>query len=136
MLLFLLFIALTVIGIILEVLYKKLDAGKNWDILAFEIVAVCMIVMGGIALFCTTPIIMVENCCYERHYLDWQIKYENLNARLNSDIRDDMLGHDIQQYNTDLRNAKYWHNNIWTSWLNEGACLEFEEIKIEDIKGQ
>jgi hypothetical protein len=131
MLLVLLFIALIIIGAILIKI-----AGKDWDFTALGITAVFLIGMGSIALISISPIIIIENTCDERHRLEWQAERDNLLARCSCDIPDDMLGHDIQEYNIKLRNAKYWNENIWTNWLNEGICQEFDEIRIEDIKGQ
>lgn len=132
MLLILSFVGLIVIGIILEVLHRKV-----WkDSITFEILPAFLIGMGCLALICCTPIIIAEKTCNERHRLEWQTERDNLLARCSYDIPDDMLGHDIQEYNIKLRNAKYWNKSIWTNWLNEGVCQEFDEIRIEDIKGQ
>ena len=131
MLLIFLFIGLIIIGIIL---IKR--AGKDCDFSVLSITAVFLIGTGCIALIASAPILIIENVGYERYYLEWQTERDNLLARCSYDIPDDMLGHDIQEYNIKLRNAKYWNENILTNWLNEGACQEFDEIKIEDIKGQ
>ena len=90
MLLILLFVGLTVIGIILEVLYKKV--WKDWYSITFEILPAFLIGMGCLALICCTPIIVVEKTCNERHRLEWQTERDNLLARCSYDIPDDMLG--------------------------------------------
>jgi hypothetical protein len=131
MLLIFSFIGLIIVGVILLKI-----VGKNWDFSVLGITAVFLIGAGAIALIASAPIAIIENTCYERYYFEWQTERDNLLARCSFDIRDDMLGHDIQKYNVKLRNAKYWNKNIWTSWLNESACQEFDEIRIEDIKGQ
>lgn len=131
MLLIFFFIGLIILGVILLKI-----AGKNRDFSVLGITAVFLICVGTIALIVSAPVAIIENACYERHYSEWQAERDNLLARCVYDIPDDMLGHDIQEYNVKLRNAKYWNKNIWTSWFNESACQEFDEIRIEDIKGQ
>lgn len=134
MLLILLFVSFIIIGIILEVINRKKN--KDWDLSLLGLFAAFLIGIGCVALISCTPIIVIEKTCDERHRLEWQTERDNLLARCSYDIPDDMLGHDIQEYNIKLRNAKYWNKNIWTNWFNEGVCQEFDEIKIEDIKGQ
>ena len=92
MLLILLFVIIIIIGVILLKI-----AGKDWDFTALGVTAVFLIGTGSIALIASTPILIIENACYERYYFKWQTERDNLLARCSYDIPDDMLGHDIQE---------------------------------------
>ena len=61
----------------------------------------------------------------------YQATYDNLIARVERcDQSDTMLWHDVQEYNEDVVNGKYWRNSFWTNIYNEKCILEFNEIEI------
>ena len=66
---------------------------------------------------------------YREHYDEWDTRYRGLAARIEvwkQGAEDPKLWDDVEDYNKELEDAKYWANNIWTNWFNENACNEFE----------
>ena len=66
---------------------------------------------------------------YREHYDEWDTRYRGLAARIETwkqGAEDPKLWDDVEKYNKELEDAKYWANNIWTNWFNENACNEFE----------
>ena len=70
----------------------------------------------------------------QKYQNQWSAKYTGLEQRIENwedgDHTDATLWSDVQKYNDDLIDAKYWNNNIWVNWFNERACQEFETIDI------
>lgn len=70
----------------------------------------------------------------QKYHNQWSAKYTGLEQRIENweggDHTDATLWSDVQKYNDDLIDAKYWNDNIWVNWFNERACQEFETIDI------
>lgn len=121
-------IGLTILGITMWQIWKHTNH-KIFGSDVFGFAGVIIGIIAGIVTAVLIPCAIVENSMYNTYKVKWNEKYANLHARYEADAPNDaMLWSDITKFNCKLKNAQYWHENIWTSWLNEGACMEIEQI--------
>lgn len=84
---------------------------------------------------CGTGCMVEQSNSITQKYRDqWSAKYVGLEQRIenweNGDHTDATLWSDVQKYNDELIDAKYWNDNVWVNWFNERACQEFETFDI------
>lgn len=103
---------------------------KSEDIgLIFTALSIFNLIIIGVLLIIAGVARLANNQTRHRY----QATYDNLIARVERcDQSDTMLWHDVQEYNEDVVNGKYWRNSFWTNIYNEKCLLEFETIDIAE----
>lgn len=103
---------------------------KSEDIgLIFTALSIFNLIIIGVLLIIAGVARLANN--QTRH--KYQATYDNLIARVERcDQSDTMLWHDVQEYNENIVNGKYWRNSFWTNIYNEKCLLEFETIDIAE----
>lgn len=111
--------------------YKLWDKKGNTSIMLWTL-GLCGVL--GVAICGPGCIAEQSNSMTQKYRNQWSAKYTGLEQRIenweNGDHTDATLWSDVQEYNDDLIDAKYWNNNVWVSWFNERACQEFHTIDI------
>lgn len=123
------------IALVLGFVFIPICHKKKWD----YFLPVLSLIVGLIFLLMGGALIARERTkgAYTSYYREWNRKYLGLEARIeawNKGGEDPYLWDDVKKFNSDLKNAQYWSNNYWTSWMNERACNEFETFKIPEYK--
>ena len=136
MIIIFIFIGLTILGIGMWEIYEHTNH-KIFGSDKFGILGQVIVLIGGLVAVVLITCAIIENSLYNAYKVKWNERYTNLYTRYEANAsNDDMLWSDITKFNCDLKNAQYWHENILTNWLNEGACMEFNFIpaqKTEDV---
>ena len=128
MIIIFIFIGITILGVAIWEIYRRTNH-KIFGSDKFGFLGEVLGLIGGPIAAILIVAAIIENSAYNAHKVKWNEKYINLYTRYEANAsNDDMLWSDITKFNCDLKNAQYWHENIWTSWLNEGACMEFNFI--------
>lgn len=129
---------LIVVGFLASIALFRLGAHKlrgwdNWAINAGGIGAIafgiCAIV--ALALLLSVQInkdVEYQNALYEKEVIEHRINYMEDNI-----VGNEMLYHDIVEFNNDLRGVKKWANNRWTNWFVNDlkADIDYIPIKID-----
>ena len=128
MILTIMFVVLTSIGIAALLLPSGLT---DWipDGLCWAILIGAFIGAFGTVVGVTSYVAERGSSGYREHYDEWDTRYRGLAARIETwkqGAEDPKLWDDVEKYNKELEDAKYWANNLWTNWFNENACNEFE----------
>lgn len=74
----------------------------------------------------------ILHCTFENKYNQKLYQKEMLEYRLedNGLQGNEFLYHDITEFNNELRSVKYWYNNAWTNWFNNGKVASIDYIEI------
>lgn len=126
----LLTIGLLIVGVVLLIL--------GWKIMDIDIIAIIGIILcffSGVALLVEIIGVSVVQGTAENKYNQKLYQKEVLEYRLESgELQgNELLYHDITEFNNELRSVKYWYNNPWTNWFNNGkvASIDYIELKYE-----
>lgn len=132
-------LGILIIGITLVILNEKTDIfGRFYD--EIEILCCSFIIFGIIASIMCIGTILVKGIGEDRNIEQNRMKYESLQRRIevvNSEYEDasrsDLIK-DINEWNEEVYNKKYWAKNPWTSWfLNQKIVDELEYIDFEEV---
>ena len=133
MILMLIFVAATIISYVIRGIGLKKD--RNYFDNHFGICLLgqllCIIGFGASAI--CAPIILTEQCQYDKSYKKWDTRQTALEERIDlwkQGNADNTLFSDITDFNVELVEEQYWNSNPWTSWFNNGACQKFDKIEI------
>lgn len=134
MLIVIITIVLLLIGILGLIAYNNdwFDIRYNFDFVEF--VSIILICIFSIALAVEIPIILAEQIPAQKNYEKFLIEKEMLEYRLENDnlgIGNELLYHDIVEFNQELKDVKYYANNPWTNWFVNGYIAEIDYIELE-----
>ena len=66
-----------------------------------------------------------EKALYEKQVLEYRLEINE------SGIGNELLYHDIVEFNKELKDVKYYANNLWTNWFANGYIAEIDYIEVE-----
>lgn len=66
-----------------------------------------------------------EKVLYEKQVLEYRLENNELG------IGNELLYHDIVEFNKELKDVKYYANNLWTNWFTNGYIAEIDYIEVE-----
>ncbi len=132
-------LGLLIIGIILIVLNEKTNIfGRFYD--EIELSGGVFIVFGFI--FTVSCIIIIlckgigENNTINKNKMEYealQRRIEIVNSEYEDASRSDLIK-DINEWNEEVYNQKYWAKNPWTNWfINQKIADELEYIDFEEV---
>lgn len=127
MIIIFIFIGLIILGFGMYQIYKHTNH-KIFGSDVFGFTGMAIGVVAGIITLILILFAIIENSLpYQKQ---WTEKRANLQVRCDANAPNDvMLWSEVGKFNYDLKMAQYWHKNKWTSWLNEGDCMEIEPIE-------
>ena len=99
-----------------------------------EIISILFVISFGVALAIEIPTILIEQIQAQKNYEKFLIEKEMLEYRLENDnlgIGNELLYHDIVEFNQELKDVKYYANNPWTNWFVNGYIAEIDYIELE-----
>lgn len=134
MLIVIITIVLLIIGILGLVAYNNdwFDIRYQFDFVEFA--SISLICIFGISLAVEIPIVLAEQIPAQKNYEKFLIEKEMLEYRLENDnlgIGNELLYHDIVEFNQELKDVKYYANNPWTNWFVNGYIAEIDYIELE-----
>lgn len=124
MLIIIILVAVILLGVILLLLDKW-----NESISGF----LCTILGTGVLLGCVICIMTVQipaendyqKMLYEKEVLEYRIENEDSNI-----VGNELLYNDIVEFNNELRNEKYYANNLWVNWFHNAKIADIDYIEI------
>ena len=133
MIIFITFLAMTLLGIIFE---KICDSYQTDDILG--ILGGVFRIIGTMCLIVSLLVIIVEHVTASKEIAQNKIEYDGLCKRyevIKSEYEDvsksDVIA-DITAWNMEVYNIKYWTENSWTNWFNPREIADnLEYIPLE-----
>ena len=133
MLIVIISIVLLLIGILGLIAYNNdwFDIRYNADFVEFAYIF--LICIFGFALAVEIPIVLAEQIPAQKNYEKFLIEKEMLEYRLENDnlgTGNELLYHDIVEFNQELKDVKYYANNLWTNWFVNGYIAEIDYIDI------
>ena len=132
-------LGILMIGIILVILNEKTDIfGRFYD--DIEILGCLFIVFGGVASILCIGLILFKGVEENKSINENRMTYESLQRRIeivNSEYEDasrsDLIK-DINEWNKQVYDKKYWAKNPWTNWfINQKIVDELEYIDFEEV---
>lgn len=132
-------LGMLIIGITLVILNEKTDIfGRFYD--GIEILGGSFIIFGSIFSISFILVILLKGVGEDRDIEQNRMKYESLQRRIevvNSEYEDasrsDLIK-DINEWNEEVYNKKYWAKNPWTSWfMNQKIADELEYIDFKEV---
>lgn len=131
MILFILFVALLIVGLAGVIICKVIDDHSRYvspEWLSFT--SWCLFGLGLVAIVCCLIIIACvqpaaqlkyEQCLYEKEVLEARLDQldENPDA-----VGNELLYRDIIDFNNNLRNVKRWGSSKWVNWYNNMIIAE------------
>lgn len=98
-------------------------------------ISIMFVISFGIALAVEIPIVLAEQIPAQKNYEKFLMEKEMLEYRLENDnlgIGNELLYHDIVEFNQELKDVKYYANNPWTNWFVNGYIAEIDYIELEE----
>ena len=132
MLITLLFLLLIVIGVVLYIIGKNTE---SWE--AEEQFGILSVVFGAIGVAGLLPCLFAilnaqipaninyEKMLYEREMLVYRLENKEENLIGNEHIYTQVI-----EFNNELRNTKYYSNNIWTNWFYNQKIATIDYIEM------
>lgn len=132
-------LGILIIGIVLVILNEKTDIfARFYD--EIELLGGFSILFGTI-IFGTCIVIILckgigENNTINKNKMEYealQRRIEIVNSEYEDASRSDLIK-DINEWNEEVYNQKYWAKNPWTSWfINQKIVDELEYIDFEEV---
>ena len=132
-------LGMLVIGIILVTLDEKTDIfDRFYD--GIELLGGMFIIIGTLASMGCILMILLKGVGENKTINENKMEYEALQKRIeivNSEYEDvsrsDLIK-DINEWNEEVYNQKYWAESLWTSWFfNQKIADELEYINFEEV---
>lgn len=127
-------LGLLVLGIILTIIYNKVDF-QSWKVRDAIDYAKFAMFFAGIIVTATCLFVIFlnamtydteyQNMLYTRDVLEYRIEHMSENVTGN-----EMLYNDIVEFNNELRSVKKWANNPWSNWFvnQDVATIDYVEL--------
>lgn len=132
-------LGMLIIGITLIILNEKTDIfDRFYD--GIEILGGSFIIFGSVFSISFILVILLKGVGEDRDIEQNRMKYESLQRRIevvNSEYEDasrsDLIK-DINEWNEEVYDKKYWVKNPWTNWFfNQKIADELEYIDFEEV---
>lgn len=132
-------LGILIIGIVLTILDEKTDIfGHFYD--GIELLGGMFIIIGTLVSMGCILIILLKGVGENKVINKNKMKYESLQRRIeivNSEYEDvsrsDLIK-DINEWNEEVYNQKYWTESLWTNWFfNQKIADELEYINFEEV---
>lgn len=126
---------LIVVGLLASIALFELGTHKlrGWDNWAINTGGIGAIIFGICAVVAVALLLSVQinkdveyqNALYEKEVIEYRINNMEDNV-----VGNEMLYHDIVEFNNDLRSVKKWANNRWTNWFVNDLKADMNYIPI------
>lgn len=96
-------------------------------------ISIMFVILFGVSLAVEIPIVLAEQIPSQKNYEKFLMEKEMLEYRLENDnlgTGNELLYHDIVEFNQELKDVKYYANNLWTNWFVNGYIAEIDYIDI------
>lgn len=122
----LVFVALTIIGLVMMKRFRKIDT-----------IGLVIHLVGGVAAITCGVLILIAQCpVYKRNN---RIEMEQKKASIEwgieniTQVNSLELVKSIEEYNSGIIKNRMIHDNFWTSWFVNDVAFEFETIDVNKI---
>ena len=102
------------------------DAIEFWSVMLSIISSISLIAcLACIAIVQIPAKKDYEKALYEKQVLEYRLEINE------SGIGNELLYHDIVEFNKELKDIKFYANNLWTNWFVNGYIAEIDYIEVE-----
>ena len=133
-----LIVIITIIGLVLSIL-GIIVCCNSWLCIEWEDVlggiSLILSCIFGTALLIELGLILCVQIPAKNDYEKALMQREMLEYRLENDglgIGNELLYNDIVEFNKELKDAKYYIDNLWTNWFVNGYIAEIDYIEVKE----